>query len=85
MSRIYAPFTDEQVDQLHQWQSGMVKALTPENYLIEMPTHPFTCCSHDGCKRSEREDEGVLIPSNEGWICPCGEYKQNWCHDFMIK
>lgn len=69
---VRAPFTDEQVIALQKWQDAGV-------------IHPFTCCSHDGCERSSREDHGVLIPTKEGWICPCGKWKQDWCHDFMIK
>ncbi len=42
--------------------------------------HPFTC---GGCDRN-RDDQGILIPMPEGWICPCGEYTQDWCHDFML-
>jgi hypothetical protein len=41
--------------------------------------HPFTCPGDKpGCKR-HRE----LIPTNEGWVCACGEYRQDWAHDFM--
>ena len=29
------------------------------------------------------ENEGILIASTQGWVCPCGEYKQDWAHDFM--
>jgi hypothetical protein len=54
--------------------------------------HPFTCCSPDDipeCKRAKNEGEtpeereGVLIATVEGWICPCGKYKQNLVHPFM--
>jgi hypothetical protein len=24
------------------------------------------------------ENEGVLISTESGWVCPCGEYKQNY-------
>ena len=64
---IYAPFSDEQVLKLNEFQKSK-------------KFHPFTCdCGRD------REDKGILIATNEGWICPCGEYKQNWAHSFMIK
>lgn len=69
---ITAPFTEEQVERLNKYQN-------------EGRFHPFTCCSHDGCKRGEREDEGILIATKDGWVCPCGKYKQNWAHDFMTK
>lgn len=24
------------------------------------------------------ENEGVLIATQEGWVCPCGKYTQDW-------
>lgn len=45
--------------------------------------HPYTCCSTDNmgneCNRSEHED-GILLATEEGWICPCGKYTQGWAH-----
>lgn len=70
--KIYAPFTDEQVEALNTYQQ-------------ETWGHSFTCCGFDGCRRSKRLDEGELIATNEGWVCPCGKYKQNWAHGFMVK
>lgn len=87
MAKIEAPFTEEQVQKLSEYQKG--------------PFHPFTCCGPEyipECKRAaatlariegkqieyNAENDGVLIPTTEGWICPCGKYKQNWCHDFMV-
>ena len=55
--------------------------------------HPLTCNSnHADCKRSQsyskrnegetvpfsHENEGVLIATEEGWVCPCGNYKQKF-------
>ena len=95
MAKVEAPFTDEQVIKLTQWQSGSIKRKEAINIVDDelntlfpdgmVPVHPFTCCSHNDCKRGEREDQGILIPSNEGWVCPCGEWKQNWCHNFMVE
>ena len=65
-----APFAEEQVANLKKWQETVW-------------VHPFTCCSHDGCERAEREDGGTLIPTTDGWHCPCGKYKQDWAHDNM--
>jgi hypothetical protein len=31
------------------------------------------------------ENEGMLKATTDGWICPCGEYKQDWAHDFMAE
>lgn len=73
MEKLTTPFSNEQVENLNKFQqSGMF--------------HPFTCCSAGSAEKCERRNglsEGVLIATPEGWVCPCGEYKQNWAHDFM--
>lgn len=38
--------------------------------------HPYTCPGHKIECRERRE----LIATKDGWICKCGEYKQNWAH-----
>ena len=38
--------------------------------------HPYTCCSYNGCDRLNQPKEGQLIPTEDGWICPCGKWKQ---------
>ena len=83
MAKIIAPFTDEQVERLHDWQAGQIGIRTPDGGLLITATHPFTCMGHEGCERPEKFDDGILIPSNDGFVCPCGKYKQDWCHDFM--
>lgn len=56
--------------------------------------HPYTCDGHNipECKRElafakrndgfvvefSDENEGVLIATENGWICPCGKYTQDW-------
>lgn len=74
MSTIKAPFTEEQVEALN-------------NYQQESGFHPFTCLHnlHNECGRSNKDEEGVLIASKEGWICPCGKWRQDWAHDFMAQ
>jgi hypothetical protein len=42
--------------------------------------HAFTCPGH----HNNCFDHRKLIPTNEGWICACGEYRQDWAHDFMV-
>lgn len=71
---IKAPFTDEQVKTLNEYQKcGMM--------------HPFTCCSPEDipeCLRTKGgPHEGLLVATTEGWVCPCGKYKQDWAHEFM--
>lgn len=81
MEEIKAPFTDEQVKELNAYQA-------------KGRFHPFTCIG----QMKEQEDEngkfkertrsicpdgGKLIATKDGWVCPCGEYKQDWAHAFM--
>lgn len=40
--------------------------------------HPYTCCSFDNCERNKQPNYGALIPTEDGWICPCGKYKQDY-------
>ena len=61
--------TKEQIDRLNQQQhSGKV--------------HPYTCDRSGKCcetKLSPRDysKDGILIATNEGWVCPCGHYHQS--------
>jgi hypothetical protein len=70
MMKVRAPFSDEYVKLLNEYQSL---------YFV----HPFTCGGQH-CDRSQRDDNGILIAKNEGWFCPCGDYYQNWAHGFML-
>lgn len=75
MESIKAPFTDEQVKKLNEYQN------------CEW-VHPFTCCSDENspnCQRAAKTSEGLLLATTDGWICPCGQYKQNWAHAGMAK
>lgn len=79
-------FTEEQVNNLNEFQSSG-------------RFHPFTCDGRDSpnCKRNKsyqdrrkgieipftNENEGVLIATSNGWVCPCGDYTQDWAHQFM--
>ena len=56
--------------------------------------HPYTCSGNGipECKRQNsyearqngeqipynNETEGVLIATENGWVCPCGKYTQDW-------
>lgn len=61
-------FTEEQVKHLNeQQQSGKV--------------HPYTCDrSSMNCQVRFNEGDGILLATTDGWICPCGNYKQKWAH-----
>ncbi len=70
MAEIKAPFTPEQVAALNRWQQN-------EN------GHPFTCAN--GRDEKHLDGEGVLVATQEGWVCPYCDYKQDWAHDFMAE
>ena len=69
---------------------------TLNHYQQSKMGHPYTCASHGikECKREQAyearingkeveytdENEGVLIATERGWICPCGKYTQDWFH-----
>lgn len=42
--------------------------------------HPYTCNRESPkCeKKADPNKDGVLKATKDGWICPCGEYKQDW-------
>lgn len=61
-----------------------IKAL--EKFQNDRSVHPFTCCGPSDileCERNKGISEGILTPTENGWICPCGKYTQNWAHSFM--
>jgi hypothetical protein len=77
MEQIKAPFTPEQVKNLNVYQQ-----------LGHM--HPFTgtgMADTEGHKsRSNCPDQECLLKATtDGWVCPCGQYKQNWAHAFMAE
>ena len=44
--------------------------------------HPYTC-DRKSLKCQTRQflaKDGVLIATKQGWVCPCGECKQDWAH-----
>ena len=64
-------WTDEQIEHLRRRQA-------------DRTLHPYTCGGlgpDDVCHRARGVDDGVLIPTREGFVCPCGEYRQEWVHD----
>ena len=75
---IHAPFTPEQVAALKTWQASDL-------------VHPFTCARRheEGHKEyAEKEghlDHGILDVNEQGFYCPVCDYKQNWCHDVMVR
>lgn len=76
MSKITAPFTPEQVEQLNRFQQL--------EYM-----HPFTCGTkekhkaHPALRTPVVEPDCNLVATEAGWVCPCCDYTQNWAHAFM--
>lgn len=73
------PWSDEQVTALNRFQdSGQL--------------HPFTCGSGNRSDASHRDvrarlglrDNGQLIATRAGWICPACDYRQEWAHAAMF-
>lgn len=69
-----APFTPEQVKQLNEYQK-------------DDRFHPYTCGGNRGDQahkvyaEKRGEDLGQLVATEEGWICPVCDYKQDWAHE----
>jgi hypothetical protein len=64
---VKAPWTKEQIDKLnaHQ-QNGQF--------------HPYTCGSGNRTDEKHLDGEGVLVATENGWVCPYCDYKQDWAH-----
>jgi len=63
MARLKAPWPQETVDKLNQYQNAG-------------QFHPFTCPGN----KPDCEKHRNLIATTDGWVCQCGEYKQDWTH-----
>jgi len=47
--------------------------------------HPFTCTNRgDGNHPVIGGDEGILVPTPDGWRCPFCTYTQDWAWDGMF-
>lgn len=72
--RSYAPWTDDELANLNRFQTlGFM--------------HEFTCCSPEEipeCQRRTKQNGGMLTATTDGWVCPCGKYKQDWCYPYML-
>jgi len=64
----FNPQTEEEIQKLNDFQHLG-------------PFHPYTCdrgaveCEVNNIPRDYSKD-GILIATTDGWICPCGKYKQ---------
>lgn len=66
------PWTKEQVAGLNEFQQSR-------------RGHPFTCPNRGDGKHRTTSDLGVLVATEQGWVCPDCDYTQNWAHGFMFK
>lgn len=78
MTKIFAPFSPEQVEALNRFQQSMV-------------FHPFTCGGnrsdekHKAYQKEHGGDFGQLVATEKGWICPSCGYTQDWAWSIMAK
>ena len=63
-------FTPDEVKSLNEYQQARVM-------------HPFTCASGNRCDEKHLDGEGILVATEDGWICSYCDYKQDWAHGFM--
>lgn len=76
---IKAPWSTEQVDALNKFQRNRLY-------------HPFTCGSGNRgdyvhrkyAEKHNDRDNGLLIATHQGWVCPVCDYTQDWAHDWQF-
>ena len=70
---VKAPWPPDQVEALNRFQA------------CEW-VHPFTCGQRDRATHPTitNGDFGVLIATENGWICPDCDYTQDWAHAHML-
>lgn len=83
LKKIKTPFTEEQVKNLNIYQkSGSFHAFT----CIGRPyIHKAKPGMMGKLERSRLAcpNDGMLKATEDGWVCPCGEHRQNWAYEFM--
>lgn len=68
-------WTPEQVAKLWRRQFGPWESVFDR-------VHPYTCGNRSDGKHIEfGGDLGMLVPTINGWVCPCCDYKQDWSHE----
>jgi hypothetical protein len=75
LEKIEAPFNIDVVQALNEYQTSTGDS---------RPMHPFTCGNRsEPGHSSEGGDLGLLVATDDGWVCPFCEYTQQWSHAFM--
>jgi hypothetical protein len=58
------------------WSAQQVNALN--DYQARDDVHEYTCVNdHD-------EESRILIATEQGWVCPSCDYKQDWAHRAVL-
>jgi hypothetical protein len=99
--QIKTPFTSEQVEALNKYQNeGRFHPFTCKNdgdekhilyefhkvYLDGDYEEHIKKQKESGIRYPEMEfNQTNLIATENGWICPVCDYKQNWAHNFMTE
>lgn len=65
METVRAPWTEEQIERLAAWQ-------------LNPAVHPYTCGNRDDHPMDPEGDYGVLVPTENGWVCRHCDYTQDW-------
>lgn len=77
-------FSEENVKRLNEAQNnGMGHPYTcgsPEGIQECRRSKSYTARDAGEKVPYTNENEGVLLATTSGWVCPCGKYTQNWFH-----
>lgn len=96
-----SPFTPEQVESLNNYQNeGKFHPFTCANdgdqeHILYEFNREFPNGNYEEYIKEQKEigvpfpemsfNSTNLIATEEGWICPVCDYKQNWAHNFMTE
>lgn len=86
-----APWTKELVIKLNQYQTGKIFVGKENDPLGEMGNgymrvHPYTCPNrNDGRHLDNGVDLGCLVATENGWVCPHCDYRQDWAHMMHVQ
>lgn len=69
-THIETPWTAEQIADLNFCQTSGC-------------SHPYTC-GFDRKDKKHLDGEGILIATENGWICSYCDYKQTWAMDYSV-
>jgi hypothetical protein len=58
------------------WDPQTIESLN--KHQLNPRFHPYTCPE----QYLECKDQRELVATQNGWICKCGKYTQNWRHEF---